>query len=474
MATKIVTKNSSTAGSAPSASDLVQGELAVNVTDGRLYTENASGAIVELGLSPSGSVDINGGTIDGTTVGATTASTGAFTTLSASGEIAANGGIALGDNDKATFGASDDLEIYHDGSNSYISDVGTGSLRIKSNGSFIDIQSDTTRINNAANSEIMATFVANGAVTLNYDNGAKIATTATGIDVTGTVVADTATFGSGSGSALIGNFVLDGASHHYLQFANTNTTEGGILFGDPQDANVGALTYNHSTNAVAFTTAAAERMRIDSSGNVGIGVTPDSHLHVNDAGVAGLRVGYNNTGVNFYDADTHNFRNSATNLRVVIDSSGRILAGSGITLGNSTTYSAANTLNDYEEGTFTPTIVGSTTAGTGTYTIQSGKYVIVGKIIYVSIRLGWSAHTGAGGMKLAGLPNTSNSDYANLGVVYRDGLTVSSGKTVNVSVVPNTNYANILEISTGTDLASLLALDTAVTDLSISGCYQIA
>lgn len=49
MATKIVTKNSSTASAVPTASDLVQGELAVNVTDGKLYTENASAAIVELG-----------------------------------------------------------------------------------------------------------------------------------------------------------------------------------------------------------------------------------------------------------------------------------------------------------------------------------------------------------------------------------------------------------------------------------------
>ena len=56
MATKIVTKNSSTSGSAPSTSDLVQGELAVNVVDKRLYTENNSGAIVELGTNPAGAV----------------------------------------------------------------------------------------------------------------------------------------------------------------------------------------------------------------------------------------------------------------------------------------------------------------------------------------------------------------------------------------------------------------------------------
>jgi hypothetical protein len=52
MATKIVTKNSSTASAVPTASDLVQGELAVNVADKRLFTEDNAGAIVELGTNP--------------------------------------------------------------------------------------------------------------------------------------------------------------------------------------------------------------------------------------------------------------------------------------------------------------------------------------------------------------------------------------------------------------------------------------
>jgi hypothetical protein len=58
-------------------------------------------------------------------------SLGTLSALTVTGEITANGGIALGDNDKATFGASDDLEIYHDGSNSYIKDVGTGTLNLQ-------------------------------------------------------------------------------------------------------------------------------------------------------------------------------------------------------------------------------------------------------------------------------------------------------------------------------------------------------
>ena len=150
MATKIVTKNSSTAGSAPSASDLVQGELAVNVVDKRLYTEDNAGNIVELGTNPLG-------------------------------EITANGGIALGDNDKATFGADDDLQIYSDGTNAIIKEDTGGSLYI--GGADVHLM-------NPAFTEYYISAEANGAVTLRHDNGLKLATTATGIDVAGRAVVD--------------------------------------------------------------------------------------------------------------------------------------------------------------------------------------------------------------------------------------------------------------------------------------------
>ena len=274
MATKIVTKNSSTAGSAPSASDLVQGELAVNVADKRLYTEDNAGNIVELGTNPS-TIDINGGTIDGTVIGGNTAAAISGTTGQFSGEITANGGIALGDSDKATFGASDDLQIYHDGSNSYVQDAGTGNLNIKSNGSFIDIQSDSTRINNAANSEIMATFVANGAVTLNYDNSAKLATTSTGIDVTGTATMDGLTV---DGATLLDNGV--NATHLTL----TGTTGRGLEISTATISytdNTAVLNAKHSQGILSFKTANTERMRLNSDGScrwTPDGTTPDMTL----------------------------------------------------------------------------------------------------------------------------------------------------------------------------------------------------
>ena len=91
------------------------------------------------------------------------------------------GNITLGDNNKAIFGVSGDLQIYHDGSNSYIKDLGTGDLFLSGN-TGVQIQSDA--------GENMITTAANGGVSLFYDASAVLATTSTGIDVTGTATMD--------------------------------------------------------------------------------------------------------------------------------------------------------------------------------------------------------------------------------------------------------------------------------------------
>lgn len=99
------------------------------------------------------------------------------------GEIEFLGSSTHGDNIKSQFGAGDDLEIYHDGSNSYITDKGTGNLKIA--GSQIDIMGG----DDAA--ETMATFVDNGAVSLYFDNSVKLATVTAGVDITGDLNVDT-------------------------------------------------------------------------------------------------------------------------------------------------------------------------------------------------------------------------------------------------------------------------------------------
>lgn len=80
----------------------------------------------------------------------------------------------------------------------------------------------------------------------------------------------------------------------------------------------------------------------------------------------------------------------------------RILADGGLTFNGDT--AAANALDDYEEGTFTPTAFGVTTAGTTTYSGQNGYYTKIGRQVTVSLYLSYTSMTGTGTLKIGGLP----------------------------------------------------------------------
>ena len=89
-------------------------------------------------------------------------------------------GVDFNDDVKARFGTGNDLEIYHDGTDSYIHDSGSGNLELRTNGVQIGIMA----ING---SEYMGKFVQGNQVELYYNNSKKFETTATGIAVTGGV-----------------------------------------------------------------------------------------------------------------------------------------------------------------------------------------------------------------------------------------------------------------------------------------------
>jgi hypothetical protein len=303
------------------------------------------------GTTPVTGIDINSGSIDGTPIGANSASTVAATTISATGNItvggtvdgvdiaafktsfdnlstdivsdttpqlggdlASNGNdINFADNDKAKFGAGSDLQIYHDGSNSYISDQGTGHIKILAN---------DFRVVNASNTEQMITANQDGSVTLYNDSVAKLATTSTGIDVTGTATATsdfkahssssgdyvrmyggTGTgkwdiYGSGAnlrigdnesaGSVQFDTNVGIGTSspNSFYSLANnlvvgTGTGSNGITiysdysdsgyigFNDTATASMqGFIQYNHNGDYMAFAPNGSEKMRIDASGGI--------------------------------------------------------------------------------------------------------------------------------------------------------------------------------------------------------------
>jgi hypothetical protein len=93
-----------------------------------------------------------------------------------SGDVWIKDDLVLSDNDKIRIGTGYDLEIYHDGSHSYIDEVGTGSLYITTNGLII---------RDHGSNENMIVASGDGAVDLYYDNSKKFATTSAGAEITG-------------------------------------------------------------------------------------------------------------------------------------------------------------------------------------------------------------------------------------------------------------------------------------------------
>lgn len=149
------------------------------------------------------------------------------------------------------------------------------------------------------------------------------------------------------------------------------------------------------------------------------------------------------------------------------------LASKGIQFNGDT--ADANSLDDYEEGTFTPTIVGTTVAGTGTYTVQIGRYTKIGNRVLYSVTILWTAHTGTGNMELTGLPFTSQATANNIPSVSitSSNLTVPANSYPTAVVVNNSTSIRFYSVLTGGSTIANLALDTAAT-LYLSGHYETA
>jgi hypothetical protein len=197
------------------------------------------------GTTPVTGIDINSGTIDGTVIGGASAAAVTGTTITGTSFVT-TGDMTFGDSDKAIFGAGSDLQIYHDGSNSYIREQGTGDLFI---------QGGANIIFEKTGGEDMLTLANDGSVVVKYNGVDRIETTSAGIDVTGTVTSDGLTVNSDV-------TFTDASPNIYLIETDTtdlNTALGGnagvfkILTRNDSGINVGTrFAVDHSTGDISF------------------------------------------------------------------------------------------------------------------------------------------------------------------------------------------------------------------------------
>ena len=162
--------------------------------------------------------------------------------------------VNFADNKKAIFGTGNDLQIYHNGSASYIDDTGTGPLYLKGNA--------ITAVN--LSDAVMFTAIGGNKVGLNYNGNEKLATTSTGIDVTGTVTSD--------GVNTDGNVVIDGL----LQFEDSGGSNRTVIEYDSNDDVLIKTGTSSGSRSIRFQTEASEAARIDSSGNLLVGTTTNN------------------------------------------------------------------------------------------------------------------------------------------------------------------------------------------------------
>ena len=392
MAQTIKLKRSGTSGAAPTTSQLALGEVAINTYDGKLYIKKDDGteSIVEIGAGGSGSglsssftlyeytatasqttfsgsdsnsntlaydtgtpskalVYLNGVLLDDTTDYTATTGTSVVLTTGAAvddllqvaaykSESSVALDIDLADNVKLKFGNDDDLEIYHNGSNSYIVENGTGDLFLGAT---------NLRLTNGSVASTYLQGTDGGAVDIRHNNSVKLATTSTGVDVTGTATMDGLTVAGdvlvnrtsaftnaaieaqddGNGEVLALN--NNGTDGQFLRLYNSGSLIGGLGNNTSSVSSLNiyrgstpAINIDNSTGDVQFfeDTGTTAKFHWDASDErLGIGTTtPQSKLDVklgnNETAsiggtisvgtYAGLRFGYSEAG-------NSNYRHSA-------------------------------------------------------------------------------------------------------------------------------------------------------------------
>lgn len=262
---------------------------------------------------------------------------------------------------------------------------------------------------------------------------------------------------------------------------NLTTTDGGISINNSGQVGVGTTSPAEPLEVVAASSVIKSR----SSGNYTGKLIVDSNRAASAIGgqVIGLWNGNQVSRIDFVNgADGTNKDDGEIVFRTSASGSSpaeriRVLASGGITFNGDT--AAANALDDYEEGTWTPAYIGSTSDPTVTYTVQNGTYTKIGNTVHVSVRLVVNTKSGgSGALRIGGLPYTvadpgggndlNGSACVGYGTGWNTNKAPSSG-----GFVKNTTRIHLYRISSTNYVGILTGDISAGTDMQISGSYTV-
>ena len=242
--------------------------------------------------------------------------------------------------------------------------------------------------------------------------------------------------------------------------ASIRANPSGVLSGATvtrDGANVVSL--NRLTNDGDILTFSKDTTTVGSIGSAASG----TNLYMSAASGVGLGIGGDNLyPVNASGASTDgslDIGDSTARFKDLYLSGGAYLGGTG----------AANKLDDYEEGTFTPVVAGGTSAGTASYSTQSGSYTKVGNLVTVWIRLNYTSGNGSGSLQVKGFPFTVVTTNIPTFVVYTVGITASS-TALPAGFCNLSNGIQLVENQTGGNSGPTLAYDGS-GEIIITGTY---
>jgi hypothetical protein len=376
-----------------------------------------------------------------------------------------NGNVDFADNAKIVVGSGDDLQIYHDGTNNYIQSLSAGWLNIPITGNGISIA-------NSDFSENLLKIIKNGAVELYHNGSKKLETTSTGIKIgTGDSPVD------GDANDLV---VMNTSGGSGITISSASNSVSSLRFGDADLARSGMFYYNHNDNSLRIDTAGSSRMFIYSNGMTTIdassgssignlrvkGTSGHSYIGVSRAAESQGEVGYtwnnnvSNVWWNYLAANSSILTwYSTTGTKMTLNnssgdlglSSGNLVVSNGKGIDFSSTGGPTNgsggseLLDDYEEGTWTPTFSGTTGTGSGiSYGLNKAKYTKIGNLVTCQCDVYTTGMTAipTGQVKIEGLPFGSsttdgmNGNWYALGEPNIEGL-VSSLNSDSVQALLN-------------------------------------